>query len=137
MLNKYAFMSNILLCKILSMLYDSNSSNPYIYVLFFNTCLYVTHIYILLALRQNPPNIDFFKQCLKFSELARQFSLDMSDLWPRHIQLAGHVWLLAQIGPSLRFQPIYIRGLSTPLKPNLAKPLSCLSHGGQGSPKMI
>jgi hypothetical protein len=34
-------------------------------------------------------------------------------------------------------RPIYIRELSTPSNPNLAKPLSSLSCGDQGSPKVI
>jgi hypothetical protein len=35
------------------------------------------------------------------------------------------------------FQPIYIRGLSAPSNPNIAKPLSSLSCGGQCSPKVF
>jgi hypothetical protein len=61
----------------------------------------------------------------------------MFDLWHGHIQLVGHVRLLAQTCLGLRFQPIYIRGLSTPSNPNLVKPLSSLSYGSQGSPKVI
>jgi hypothetical protein len=79
----------------------------------------------------------FFGQFSKFLELPRQFSPHMSSLWPGHIRLSGHVQLLARTCPVLGFQPIYIRGLSTPLNPNLAKPLSSLSCGGQGSPKAI
>jgi hypothetical protein len=36
----------------------------------------------------------FFGQFLKFSELLRQFSPDMSGLWTGHIRLAGHVQVL-------------------------------------------
>jgi hypothetical protein len=50
---------------------------------------------------------------------------------------AGYVRAIGWTCPGLRFQPIYIRGLSTPLNLNLAKPLSSLSCGGQGSPKAI
>jgi hypothetical protein len=35
----------------------------------------------------------FFEQ---FLQLPRQFSLDMSGLWTKHIRLAGHVRLLAR-----------------------------------------
>jgi hypothetical protein len=59
MLEKYDFMSKSYLYKNLSMLYDSNGFKPYIYVLFFKTCPCATYIYILLALRQNPLNVDF------------------------------------------------------------------------------
>jgi hypothetical protein len=42
------------------MLYDSNGFKLYIYIyLFFKNCPCVTHIYILLALCQNPLNIIF------------------------------------------------------------------------------
>jgi hypothetical protein len=57
----------------------------------------------------------FFGQFLKFLELARQFSPNMSDLWPRHIQIARHVRLRARTCLGLGF-PAYIRGLSAPLE---------------------
>jgi hypothetical protein len=123
------------------MLYDSNGFKPYIcmyiYVLFFQK-LSMCHGYIY-SIGPTPKSIEyqFFGQFLMFSELSRQFSLDMSSLWPGHIRLARHVRLLAWTCLGLRFQPIYIRGLSTPSNPNLAKPLSSLSCSGQGSPKVI
>jgi hypothetical protein len=47
----------------------------------------------------------------------------MSGSWPRHVRVSGF--------------SLYIRGLSTPSNHNLAKPLSSLSYGGKGSPKVI
>jgi hypothetical protein len=73
-----------------------------------------THTHIILALRQNPWNINF-EQFLKFPELPRQFSPDMSGLFLGHIWLVGHVRLLARTCPSLRV-PAYIRGLSAPFR---------------------
>jgi hypothetical protein len=74
------------------MLYVSNGFKPYIYVLFFKTCPYATHIY---SIGPTPKSVEyqFFGQFLKFSELLRQFSPNMSDLWTGHIRLAGHVWV--------------------------------------------
>jgi hypothetical protein len=71
------------------MLHDSNGFKPYICFDFHNMSMYHTHIYILLALHQNPLNIEFFEWFLRFSELPRQFSPDMSGLWPRHVQVSG------------------------------------------------
>jgi hypothetical protein len=55
-----------------------------------------THTYIY-SIGHMPKSIEYrvFGWFLKFPELPRQFSPDMSDLWFGHIQLAGHVWLLA------------------------------------------
>jgi hypothetical protein len=93
-----------------------------------------THIY---SIGPMPKSIEyrFFGQFPMFLEMMRQISPNMFGLWPGHIRLARYVWLLSQTCPSLKFQPIYIRGLSTPSNPNLAKPPSSLSCGGQGSPK--
>jgi hypothetical protein len=81
--------------------------SSHIYILFFKTCSCATHIYILLAIRQNRLNINFFRQFLKFPKLSRQFSLDLFGLW------TGHVQLLAQTCPNLGF-PAYIRGAERP-----------------------
>jgi hypothetical protein len=117
------------------MLYDSNGFKPYIYVLFFKTCPYVTHIYILLALRQNLLNINF-RAVFKVFRTA-------GTIFTRHVRPMARTspgigfQLLARTCPGLGFQPIYIRGLSTSSNPNLTKPLSSLSCGGQGSLKVI
>jgi hypothetical protein len=69
-----------------------------------------TYIYSIGA---TPKSIEYqiFGQ---FPELPGQFSPDISDLWPGHIRLAGHVWLLAWTCPGLRF-PAYLRGPNAPL----------------------
>jgi hypothetical protein len=74
------------------------------------------HTYIY-SIGPMPKSVEyhFFGQSLKFLELPRQFSPDMSDLWPEHIRLARHVRLRAWTCPGLRF-PAYIRGLSAPLR---------------------
>jgi hypothetical protein len=115
MLEKYTFMSKILFTHFLSMLYDSNGFKPYFFC--FSKLVHVPHIYIY-SIGPAPKSIEyqFFGQFLKFSELPRQFSPDMSGLWPRHIRLAGHVRLRAQTCPVLWF-PTYVRGLSAPLEP--------------------
>jgi hypothetical protein len=78
------------LCKILSMLYDSNGLKPYIYVLFFKTCPCATHIYIyiLLALHQNLLNINFlgsfqsFQNCQdSFHRTCTTYGPDISRCW--------------------------------------------------------
>jgi hypothetical protein len=46
----------------------------------------------------------------------------MSGSYPRHVRVS--------------IFSLYIRGLGTPSNPNLTKPLSSLSCGGQGSPKV-
>jgi hypothetical protein len=46
------------LCKILFMLYDSNAFKPYIFFVLHNIYIYI-YIYILLALCQNPLDIEF------------------------------------------------------------------------------
>jgi hypothetical protein len=76
------------LCKILSMLYDSNAFKPYIYVLF-SRLFHVPHTYIY-SIGSMPKSVEYhlFGQFLK---LPRQFLPDMSGLWPGHIRLAGHV----------------------------------------------
>jgi hypothetical protein len=74
------------------MLYDSNGFNPYIYVLFFKTCPCTTHIYSIGPTLKSI-EYQFFEQFPKFLKLPRQFSSDMSDLWPGHIRLAGQVWV--------------------------------------------
>jgi hypothetical protein len=117
------------LCKILSILYYSNGFKPYIYVLFFKTCSCATHIY---SIGTTPKFVEyqFFGQ---FLELSRQFLLDMSGLWTGHIQQARHVWV-SGFG-------LYIRGLSTPSNPDLAKTSllsllwrQMLSQGDLGDP---
>jgi hypothetical protein len=90
------------ICKNLSMLYDSNGFNSYIYIycfLFFKTCLCATHIYILLALRQNPLNINFWAVFEVSGTVGVVFT--------------GHVQLRTRTCPGLRF-PAYIRRLSAP-----------------------
>jgi hypothetical protein len=79
--------------------YDSNGFKPYIYFFVFQNlsmCHTHTHIYIYIYIYYigpMPKSVDyqFFGQFLKFLELSRQFSPDMSDLFPGHIQLAAHV----------------------------------------------
>jgi hypothetical protein len=78
------------------------------------------YIYILLVICQNQLNIEFLGSFLKFSELPRQFSPDMSGLWPGHVRVSGF--------------SLY-KGLSTPSNPNFAKPLSSLSCRSQGISK--
>jgi hypothetical protein len=75
------------------------------------------HTYIY-SIGPTPKSIEyqFFGQFPKFSELLRQFSPDMSGS---------------------RVSTYIYRRLSTTSNPNLAKPLSSLSCGGQGSPKVI
>jgi hypothetical protein len=78
------------LCKILSILYDSNGLKQYIYiyVLFFKTCPCATHIYILLALQQNLLNINF-RIVSEVSETAEAV-------------FTGHVWPMARTYPASR-----------------------------------
>jgi hypothetical protein len=85
------------------------SSHIYICFIFQNLSMCHTYIY---SIGPTPKSVKYqiFGQFLKFLELQRQFSLDMSDLWPEHIWLAGHVRLLARTSLGLRFQPIYIYG---------------------------
>jgi hypothetical protein len=69
--------------------------------LFFKTCPCVTHIYILLALRQNLFNINFWTVFDVFGTVEAVFT--------------EHVQPMAQTCPGLRF-PAYIRGLSASLR---------------------
>jgi hypothetical protein len=101
------------LCKILSLLYDSNGSKPHIYVLFFKTCPGATHIYIFYWPTPKFIEYQFFGQFLKFSDLLSQFSSDMSGLRTGHVQVWGFI--------------LNIRGLGTTSNPNHAKPLFSLS----------
>jgi hypothetical protein len=91
------------------MLYDSNGFKPYIFFVFHNLSMYHTHIYSIGPTLKSV-GYRVFGRFLKFSKLLRQFSPNMSSLWPRHIRLAGHVRLLARTCPGLRF-PSYIKGV--------------------------
>jgi hypothetical protein len=106
------------------MLYDSNGFKPYIYVLFFKTCLCATHIYI------------FYWPYAKIRWISKFWAVFKVSGTTEAV-FTGHVRPMARTCPGLGFQPIYIWGLSTPSNPNLAKPLSSLSCGGQSSPKVI
>jgi hypothetical protein len=64
------------------MLYDSNGLKPYIYVLFFKTCPCATQIYILLALHQNPLNINFLGSFRSFSNCRGSFHRSCSAPGP-------------------------------------------------------
>jgi hypothetical protein len=93
-----------------------------------------THIYIYIyCIGPMPKSVEyhFFRQFLKFSELARQFWPDMSGLWPRHIRLAGHVQLWARTCPGLEF-PAYIGELSAPLRTLGLFLFHSISCSGQG-----
>jgi hypothetical protein len=71
------------LCKILFMLYDSNGFKPYICFEFHNLSMYHTHTHIYIySIGPMPKSIEYrvFGQFLKFLELSRQFSADMSGL---------------------------------------------------------
>jgi hypothetical protein len=83
-------------------------ASSHIYFFIFKTCPCAIHIYYI---GPTPKSVEyqFFWQFQKFLELPRQFSP------------------MGQTCPGLGFQPIYIRGLSTPLNPHLEKPLSSLS----------
>jgi hypothetical protein len=129
MLKKYAFMSKkSYLCKILFMLDDSNGFKSYIFFYFHNLSIYHTHthyiyiyIYIYMyiySIGPTPKSVGYrvFGRFLKFLEPSRQFSPDISGLWPEHIQLAGHVRLLARTCLGLGV-PSYIKGTSNPLEP--------------------
>jgi hypothetical protein len=84
-------------------------ASSHIYMFYFSKLVHVSHIYIY-SIGPTPKFVKYqiFGQFLKFLELSRQFSPDMSGLWPEHIWLAGHVRLLARTSLGLRFQPIYI-----------------------------
>jgi hypothetical protein len=82
------------------MLYDSNSFKSYFFV-FQNLSMCHTYIYILLALRQNLFNINFWTVFDVFGTVEAVFT--------------EHVQPMAQTCPGLRF-PAYIRGLSAPLR---------------------
>jgi hypothetical protein len=90
--------------------------SSHIYIFCFSKLVHVPHIYIY-SIGPMPKSIEYhlFGQFSKFSEMPRQFLPDMSSLWPRHIQLAGHVRLRARACPGLGFLA-YIRGLSTNLR---------------------
>jgi hypothetical protein len=72
------------------MLYDSNGLKTYIYVLFFKTYPYDTHIYIY-SMSHTPKSIEyqFFRAVSEVVELLRQFSPYMSGLWPGHVWVSG------------------------------------------------
>jgi hypothetical protein len=65
----------------------------YIYIYVFQY-LSMCHTYIY-SIGPTPKSVEyqFFGQFLKFPELPRQLSPDMSGLWPGHIWLARHVQL--------------------------------------------
>jgi hypothetical protein len=92
-----------------------------------HTHMYI-YIYILLALCQNPLNVEFLGSFHIFSELPRQFAPDMSGLWP------GHIRLLARTCPGLRF-PSYIKGPHTPWNPSHLFPSHLEIVRWLGSPK--
>jgi hypothetical protein len=109
------------------MIYVSNGFNLYIYIyiyVFVFQNLSMCHTYIF-SIGPMPKSIEY--QFLGSSEV----------FGTAKVVFTGHVRLLARTSLGLGFQPIYIRGLSTPSNPNLTKPLSSLSRGGQGSPKAI
>jgi hypothetical protein len=117
------------LYKNVSMLYDSNGFKPYIYIyiLFFKTCPCATHIYILLAQRQNPLNINFSGNFRSSRNCRGNFH---------------RTYLASRTCPGLRF-PAYIRGLSAPLRtvslffsstPSLAAAKGSLGDFGSSPP---
>jgi hypothetical protein len=60
MLEKYAFVSKILLCKILLMLYDSNAFKPYICFDFHNLSMYHIHIDIYIySIGPTPNSVEY------------------------------------------------------------------------------
>jgi hypothetical protein len=75
----------------------------------------MTYICISIGLYAKSVDYQFSGSFRTISELPSQFSPDMSDLGPEHIQLAEHIWLaghvrlLAQTCPSIGFEQ-YIRG---------------------------
>jgi hypothetical protein len=65
--------------------------SSHIYI-FQNLSMCHTYIYSISPTLKSV-EYQFFGQFLKFLELSRQFSPDMSGLWPGHIRLAEHVGL--------------------------------------------
>jgi hypothetical protein len=76
--------------------------SSHIYVLFFKTCPFTTHIYILLALHQNLLNIEFSGGLRSYRNCRGSFHrrcpasgldicdwLDMSDSWNGHVRVSG------------------------------------------------
>jgi hypothetical protein len=90
------------------MLLDPINFKPYICFVFQNLSIYHTYIY---SIGPTPKSVEYrvFRRFTKLPELPRQFSPDMSGLWPGHMRLAGHVRFLERTCPGLRF-PRYIRG---------------------------
>jgi hypothetical protein len=81
------------------------------------------YIYILLVLHQNPLNINFSGSFQSFLNCRGSFHRTCPA--PNPYMSGSRV--LAYI----------YKGVEYPSNPNLAKPLSSLSCGGQGSPKVI
>jgi hypothetical protein len=86
------------------------SSHIYIFFLFVKTCPCVTHIFILLALHQNPLNIIFLGSFRSFRNCRGSFY---------------------RTCPGIGF-PSYIRGLSAPLETRSFFLFHFISCGGQG-----
>jgi hypothetical protein len=130
MLEKYTFMSKILFTQnFIHALWFKWFQAIYIFLVFQNLSL--CHTYILYWRYAKIRGISIFWQFLKFLELSRQFSQDVSGLFPRHIRLAEHVRLRARTCPSLSF-PAYIRGLSAPLRTLSLFLFHTITCGGQG-----
>jgi hypothetical protein len=91
--------------------------SSHIYIFFcFSKLVHVPHTYIyFIGPTSKSVEYQIFEQFSKFLELSRQFSPDMSGLWPGHIRLAEHVGLWAWTCLGLRFAA-NIRGLSAPLR---------------------
>jgi hypothetical protein len=134
MLEKYTFMSKILFTQnFIYALWFKWFQAIYFFV-FQNLSMCHTYIYILLALRQNPLNINFLgsfencrgnfhRTCPASRTITRNIDMSrprvghvqLAGLLPGHIRLAGHVRLWARTCICFRFLA-YIRGLSAPLK---------------------
>jgi hypothetical protein len=86
--------------------------SSHIYKFFVCQNLSMCHTYIHYV-GPTPKSVEyqFFGQFLKFPELSRQLSPDMSGLWPIHIWLAGHVRLWTRTclapGPDIFGSPVY------------------------------
>jgi hypothetical protein len=90
------------------MLYDSNGFKLYIYVLFFETCPYATHIYILLAYAKIRW-ISIFWAVSEVSETGE--SVFTGHVWPM-----DQTYLTSRTYLGLGFRPIY-KGSGYPFKP--------------------
>jgi hypothetical protein len=102
------------------MLYDLNGSKPYlslsIYIyLFVKTCPYATYIYLLLALRQYPLNINFLGSFQSFRTAGAVLTGHVQHMARTYLTS----WTCPSPGPDMsrsRISSLY-KGAERPLEP--------------------